>query len=69
MDRSRALYELEVKTDLGDAMIQISESQLRDARQRFQMTLLLAQLNLLAAEDVMNWGALAVKRGAGVEGE
>lgn len=56
MDRSRALYELEVKTDLGDAMTQISESQLRDARQTFQMALLLAQLNYLIGEDdVMNW--------------
>lgn len=62
MDRSRVLYELEVKTDLGDAMIQISESQLRDVRQTFQMTLLLAQLNhLIGEEDSMNWGAVTEK--------
>ncbi len=62
MDRSRALYELEVKTDLGDAMTQISESQLRDARQTFQMALLLAQLNhLLGEDDVMNWEAVTEK--------
>ncbi|MXY14280.1 MAG: TolC family protein [Proteobacteria bacterium] len=62
MDRSRALYELEVKTDLGDAMIQISESQLRDVRQTFQMTLLLAQLNhLIGEEDSMNWSAVTEK--------
>jgi len=59
MDRSRALYELEVKTDLGDAMVNISESQLRSARQRFEMALLLAQLNLLAGEPVMKWDALS----------
>ncbi len=62
MDRSRALYELEMKTDLGDAMTQISESQLRDARQTFQMALLLAQLNhLIGEDDVMNWGAVTEK--------
>ena len=61
MDRSRALYDLEVKTDLGDAMIQISEAHLRDARQRFELSLLLAQLNLLAGEPIMQWGALTNK--------
>lgn len=62
MDRSRGLYELEVKTDLGDAQIQISESQLRDARQTFQMALLLAQLNhLVGEEDSMNWAAVSEK--------
>ena len=62
MDRSRSLYEMEVRADLGDAMIQVSESLLRDARQQFDMALTLAQLNLLAAEtDVMNWDALTEK--------
>ena len=61
MDRSRALYDLEVKTDLGDAMIQISEAHLRDAQQRFEMALLLAQLNLLAGELIMDWDALTIK--------
>ena len=62
MDRSRALYELEVKTDLGDAMIQISEAHLRDAHQRFKMALLMAQLNLLAGEPIMKWDALATNK-------
>lgn len=62
MDRSRTLYELEVKTDLGDAQIQISESQLRDARQTFQMALLLAQLSHLVGEEhSMNWAAVTEK--------
>jgi outer membrane protein TolC len=61
MDRSRALYDLEVKTDLGDAMIQISEAHVRDAQQRFEMALLLAQLNLLAGEPVMDWDAFTTK--------
>lgn len=62
MDRSRALYDLEVKTDLGDAMIQISEAHLRDAHQRFEMALLMAQLNLLAGEPIMKWDALATNK-------
>ena len=61
MDRSRALYELEVKTDLGDAMIQISASHLRSARQQFELSLLLAQINFLAGEPIMKWDALTNK--------
>ena len=62
MDRSRALYELEVRTDLGDAMTQVSESQLRDAEQTFEMALVLAQLNhLIGEDDVMNWDAVTQK--------
>jgi len=62
MDRSRALYELEVKTDLGDSMIQISEAHLRDARQQFEMALLIAQLNLLAGEPIIKWDALTTRK-------
>lgn len=32
LDRSRALYELEVKTDLGDAMVRISDVRLKQAQ-------------------------------------
>jgi len=35
LDRSRALYELEVKTDLGDAMTRISDVRLKQARALF----------------------------------
>ena len=59
MDRSRALYDLEVKTDLGDSMIQISEAHFKTAKQQFEMALLLAQLTLLAGEPVMYWVALS----------
>jgi outer membrane protein TolC len=62
MDRSRALYDLEVKTDLGDSMIQISEAHLRDARQQFEMALLIAQLNLLAGEPIIKWDALTTRK-------
>ncbi len=39
LDRSRALYEMEVKTDLGDAMVQQSQVQLDSARSRYQLAL------------------------------
>lgn len=60
MDRSRALYEMEVKTDLGDAMIEISEAHLRKASQQFRLALTLAQLNALAGEALMDWDALSL---------
>ena len=59
MDRARSLYEMEVKTDLGDAMIQVSASHLRDAKQQFEMALLLAKLNWLAGQPVMEWDAVS----------
>ena len=36
LDRSRALYELEVKTDLGDAMTEMSAVELDQARAEFE---------------------------------
>ncbi len=39
LDRSRALYDLEVKTDLGDAMTRISEVRLATARVLFDWAL------------------------------
>lgn len=39
LDRSRANYEMEVSTDLGDAMVRLSEAQLAQARARFQLAL------------------------------
>lgn len=65
LDRSRALYEMEVKTDLGDSMVEISRSQHRSAQQRFQLVLTLAQLNALAGKPVMDWKALTVRKTSG----
>jgi len=39
LDRSRANYEMEVSTDLGDAMVRLSEAQLAKARTSFQLAL------------------------------
>lgn len=65
LDRSRALYDLEFKTDLGDAMVEVSKSLIRSAEQKFQLALVLAQLNMLAGEPVMDWQALTVKKPPG----
>lgn len=47
LDRSRAIYELEVKTDLGDAMVRLSEAQLAAARNRFARALAWERLEAL----------------------
>lgn len=46
LDRSRALYELEVKTDLGDAMVRVSEAEREYLQTEFQMMVVLAKLEL-----------------------
>lgn len=48
LDRSRALYELEVKTDLGDAMTEISSLRLDMARAEFDWMMTQARLKALA---------------------
>jgi len=50
LDRSRALYEMEVKTDLGDSMVAISEIQYKQAKNDFELILALMQMKLLAGE-------------------
>ncbi len=50
LDRSRALYELEARADLGDAMVQTSEAQLQSARTRFETALAWAKLRALMGE-------------------
>lgn len=57
LDRSRALYEMEVKTDLGDAMVVSTEARYRQAQLDYRLLLGWARLNalrgrpLFAAED------------------
>lgn len=48
LDRSRALYELEVKTDLGDAMTEISAVRLAEAEAEFDWIMTDAELQALA---------------------
>ena len=47
LDRSRALYEMEVSTDLGDAMVVSSDARLRQAELDYRLLLDWAQLNVL----------------------
>ncbi len=47
LDRSRALYELEVKADLGDAMVRASEARLHTAQTEYGLALTWARLDAL----------------------
>ena len=51
LDRSRALYEHEVHADLGDAMVQISESILRSARVDYELALVWGRIHGLLGRD------------------
>lgn len=48
LDRSRALYELEVKTDLGDSMVKFSDARLKEAQTRYAIELAWAKLDALS---------------------
>ena len=47
LDRSRALYELEVRTDLGDAMTQMTTAQWEAAQAEFRLALSWAKIDAL----------------------
>ncbi len=53
LDRSRALYELEVTADLGDAMVQSSDLKLQRAEHGFNTALAWARLDALLGKAVM----------------
>jgi len=53
LDRSRTLYELEVETDLGDAMRAISEMRYLQAKTDFKLALAWMELLMLLDEDVV----------------
>ena len=52
LDRSRALYEMEVKTDLGDSMTQVSDARLKIAETKFNTALAWARLDALVGNKV-----------------
>lgn len=54
LDRSRALYELEVQTDLGDAMTQWSAAMLFAARTEFELALAWERLALLTGHPAFS---------------
>lgn len=47
LDRSRVMYEMEVKADLGDAMVRLSEAQLDEANVRFATALAWERMDAL----------------------
>lgn len=47
LDRSRALYELEVNTDLGDAMVALSETRYQQAQAEFDLALAWMELDMI----------------------
>lgn len=51
LDRSRALYEMEVKTDLGDAMVRVSEAEREYLQTQYQMMLAIAKLELDVGQE------------------
>jgi outer membrane protein TolC len=52
LDRSRTLYEMEVRTDLGDAMIVSSQARQRQAELEYQLLLNWARLNALRGQPL-----------------
>ncbi|MBF0256133.1 MAG: TolC family protein, partial [Gammaproteobacteria bacterium] len=48
LDRSRALYEMEVNTDLGDSMVRISQQRLDEAELSYQAELTWAEIDALS---------------------
>lgn len=52
LERSRALYEMEVQSDLGDAMVQISDTRFQLAKAEYQIALVWAGLQALIGNNV-----------------
>lgn len=52
LDRSRALYEMEVQADLGDAMVEVSTARLEFAKTNYQTALVWAQLDALTGSSL-----------------
>ncbi len=50
LDRSRALYELEVRTDLGDAMTQMTAAQWEAAQAEYNLALTWAKIDALTGQ-------------------
>lgn len=52
LDRSRALYELEVTSDLGDAMVELSQAQLFKAQTFFELAVAWAKMDSLLGNEM-----------------
>lgn len=67
LDRSRALYEMEVNTDLGDAMTQISAARLARRREQYELALAWVELKLLMGDELNEQKLRALLAGDGGE--
>lgn len=56
LDRSRTLYELEVKTNLGNAMVAISEARFNQAKTEFDLALAWMELELMVGKAITTGG-------------
>lgn len=63
LDRSRALYDMEVRTDLGDAMVRITDAQLKAASTDFQIAISWARLDALTGRLLENPDEAPASRG------
>jgi len=63
LDRSRALYQLEVKTDFGDAMIRSHEAHLDQMKNKFTIALTWARLEALLGRTVYSGENLTLHAG------
>lgn len=52
LDQSRTLYEMEVQSDLGDSMVQITEAKLQKAEVEYQLALEWAKLQALMGQQI-----------------
>lgn len=62
LDRSRALYEMEVSTDLGDAMIVSSQARQRQADLEYRLLLNWARLNALRGQPLFAADKVSLKQ-------
>ncbi|MDH5485155.1 MAG: TolC family protein, partial [Gammaproteobacteria bacterium] len=53
LDRNRALYEMEVKTNLGDAMVAVSEMRYKKAKAEFDLALAWMELDLVTTNQLL----------------
>jgi len=53
LERNRALYEQEQRSNLGDALVGISQSHRRSAESRFQALLVRARLDQLTGKEIV----------------
>ena len=54
LDRSRAEYELEFNTDLGDSMVQFSDSRMKAYQARYALEMAWRKLQKLVGEEYLD---------------